>query len=233
MWEASSGRAAGARTHRRKANSRNDEEESASHSARPSDSLTALVLHRRDPVCQSVTRFAFLAVTSSPLGDVERFVKEPFPFVQADQNRNRRHAVELKFGRYAAVAWLVEAGASNRAGVAWAAVFPVIRARRKAMIMSSTDTCRLCRYHGAAWRRELRSAAGRPARSCHRTRMVRLARPRGVVRSTAAGSRFWASPAPRRSLPSLIDCSTDQREAYLATICPPGVVRSVVARARV
>src|SRR5229473_4622443 len=139
----------------------------------------------------------------------------------------------LKFRRYAAVAWLVEAGASNRAGVSWAAVFPVIRARRKAMIMSSTDTCRLCRYHGAAWRRELRSAAGRPARSYHRTRMVRLARPRGVVRSTAAGSRFWASPAPRRSLPSLIDCSTDQREAYLATICPPGVVRSVLARARV
>src|SRR6266496_4678841 len=131
-------------------------------------------------------------------------------------------ARSLKFRRYAAVAWLVEAGASNRAGVSWAAVFPVIRARRKAMIMSSTDTCRLCRYHGAAWRRELRSAAGRPARSCHRTRMVRLARPRGVVRWTAAGSRFWASPAPRRSLPSLIDCSTDQREAYLATICPPG-----------
>src|SRR6266498_3457545 len=113
----------------------------------------------------------------------------------------------LKFRRYAAVAWLVEAGASNRAGVSWAAVFPVTRARRQAMIMSSVETWRLWRYQGAARRREPRSAAGWPAWSYHRTRMVRFARPRGVVRWTAVGSRLWASPVPRRFLPSLIDCS--------------------------
>src|SRR6266571_2311345 len=140
---------------------------------------------------------------------------------------------DLRFRRYAAVRLLVGAVSSNSVGVSWAVVLSVIGARRNAMTMSSTETWRLWRYHGAARRREPRSAAGWPAWSYHRTRMVRFASPRGVVRSTAAGSRLWASPVPRRFFPSLIDCSMDQREAYLATICSPVAAMSVVARARV
>jgi len=124
-----------------------------------------------------------------------------------DEGREIWLYVYLKFRRYAAVASLVGAGSPNRADVPWAGVVSVIWARRNAVIMSSMETWRLWRYHGAVRRRVLRSAAGWPAWSYHRTRMVRFARPRGVVRSTAVGSQVWASPAPRSCFPSLIDCS--------------------------
>jgi len=46
----------------------------------------------------------------------------------------------LKFRRYAAAASLVGMLGANWSLVAWAAVMPVIRVRRNAMIMSSMET---------------------------------------------------------------------------------------------
>jgi hypothetical protein len=58
-----------------------------------------------------------------------------------------------------------------------------------------------------------RPAAALPCLAYQQIRIVSVSIMNGTVRSTALGSRFWASPTPSRSLPSLMVCSIDHRLA--------------------
>src|SRR5690349_14318756 len=90
MW----GSVAGARTHRRKAYSRKDEDGIASHSGASSLVGTGLGFHGLDPLHQALPCVLFLAEAGSQLSDVKRLREKAFTLVNPDKHRESLDGVE-------------------------------------------------------------------------------------------------------------------------------------------